>query len=569
MKFLLKNLIIVSIISCLHLHCAQKEDIVAEVGAYTISKSEIVDLLKRKYPKQHSFTDVDISVKKDLLEPLILNKLYLNEGYKKGLNDDPEFINNFENFQMRIIGSKYFERTIVDKLISEQMLEDALAKQGVELKASHIMIAYNKSPRAVKRSLEEARIRANEVLQKLKNGEDFASLVETYSDDPSARSNKGDLGYFMWGKMVPEFFNGAWALEVGQISDPIESPYGFHIIRLEDRRPIKDFEINRNAENLYRTKQALMRTYNDSAAVLWKNHYDRLLEDADYQLYEDKIAEFADTLKVMIKDNPLTAELFQADLRAITLAKWDDDKITVGSLLDKYRTNLARVFSDFREPVKFKAQIERITRDKLVLADAKRLGLDEEEVVARELNGYIEKQMERLIESREIKENVEVSDEEIKAYYDTHRNSFMRPDEIEIWEIDVQDKTLAEQLVARAKKGENFKTLAEKYTEDKFLKKKGGYLGFKNKTGRGSVSKAAHEAGPGGKIGGPVKYGRFWVVFKTGIKHDESVRPLDEVKKRIENLIKNEKIKEEKMDLERKLRETFTVSINEEKLKEI
>ena len=132
------------------MQCTQKEDTVAVVGSYTIPVSDIVELLKRKYPNQNSFSEVDISVKKDLLEPLIIRKLYLNEGYNKGLDNDPVFKKNYENFQMRVIGSKYFERTIIDQLVSEDMLSEALAKQGEELKASHIMIADNKSLKSLK-----------------------------------------------------------------------------------------------------------------------------------------------------------------------------------------------------------------------------------------------------------------------------------------------------------------------------------------------------------------------------------------------------------------------------------
>jgi len=567
MKYFLRTLSILCLSSLILVQCAKKEESIAEVGSFTISKSDIVELLKRKYPNQDSFTDVDVSVKKDLLEPLIVRKLYLNEGIEKGYDEDPEFKNGFGNFQMRIIGSKYFESTVVDKIISKDMLDAALSKQGVELKASHILIANNKSPRVVNRTPEEALKRAREVEKRLKNGEDFAALVEEFSDDPSAASNKGDLGYFVWGKMVPEFFDAAWDLQVGQISEPVESSYGYHIIRLDDRRPVKDFKVNKTPENIYRTKQALMRTYRDSARVLWENQYEKLLSDADYQLYMENITQFADTLKSIIKEKPLTKELFSLALRDITFAKWDGDQITAGTFIDKYQANLPSIFSNFRDPAKLKQQVDRVTRDKIVLEDARRLGLDEEEMVTKELNAFKENQMERLVEAHEIRDSLQVSDEEIKAYYDKNSSLFVRPEEIEIWEIDVEDQGLAGQLAMRAKNGENFEALARKYCEDKQLQKKSGYLGYKNKTGRGSVSQTALEAGQGGKIAGPVKYGRYWAILKTGKLHKASVRPLEEVRRRIQSQIKNEKIKEAKLAFEKKLQETYKVTIDEEKLK--
>ena len=90
MKYFLRTLIILCVGSLLLVQCAKKEESIAEVGSFTIYKSDIVELLKRKYPNQDSFADVDVSVKKDLLEPLIVRKLYLNEGIEEGYDEDPE-----------------------------------------------------------------------------------------------------------------------------------------------------------------------------------------------------------------------------------------------------------------------------------------------------------------------------------------------------------------------------------------------------------------------------------------------------------------------------------------------
>ena len=173
MKIIARTFMFVFVTIFFLIQCGKQEEPIADVGSFSINKSDYIALLKKKYPNQTSFTDIDISIKKDLLEPLIVSKLYLNEAYEKGLDQDPEFKNNLENFQIRMLGSKYFERTIVDKLITQSMLDDAIAKQGVELKASHILIAFDKSPRAIKRSLEEAKARAVEVQAKIEKGGGF------------------------------------------------------------------------------------------------------------------------------------------------------------------------------------------------------------------------------------------------------------------------------------------------------------------------------------------------------------------------------------------------------------
>ena len=80
---------------------------------------------------------------------------------------------------------------------------------------------------------------ANEVKAKLDDGGDFGELAAEYSIDGSAQS-EGSLGYFTAGRMVPEFEDAAFNMEVDEISDPVQSEFGFHIIKVNDIREIED-----------------------------------------------------------------------------------------------------------------------------------------------------------------------------------------------------------------------------------------------------------------------------------------------------------------------------------------
>jgi parvulin-like peptidyl-prolyl isomerase len=101
------------------------------------------------------------------------------------------------------------------------------------IRASHILISYAGAPRTqATRTKEEARQLAEEILAKLKAGEDFEDLARLYSDCPSAKAERcGDLGFFSKGKMVKPFEDAAFALDVGKISGIVETQFGYHIIK--------------------------------------------------------------------------------------------------------------------------------------------------------------------------------------------------------------------------------------------------------------------------------------------------------------------------------------------------
>lgn len=162
-----------------------------------------------------------------LAEYLIDNKLFANAGEAAKLGETPEFKAYMEYLRGRALREQYFEK-ILKSTISEDEAKKiynarvAQLKPETEFAARHILVASED--------------KAKELRAKIVAGEDFAKLAGENSTDPVSKKDGGFLGYFGMGQMVPEFEAAVVKLQKGEVSEPIKTAYGWHIIKLEDRR---------------------------------------------------------------------------------------------------------------------------------------------------------------------------------------------------------------------------------------------------------------------------------------------------------------------------------------------
>ena len=108
------------------------------------------------------------------------------------------------------------------------------AEPPTAITAQHVLVAYKgaeRCPKGVTRTKADAKKRAAEVAEKAKGGADFTALVGEYSDDPAAKERLGSVGKFTRDKMAKPFSDAAFALSVNEVSAPVETPFGFHVIK--------------------------------------------------------------------------------------------------------------------------------------------------------------------------------------------------------------------------------------------------------------------------------------------------------------------------------------------------
>ena len=156
-------------------------------------------------------------------------KLKVKEAESLGMDTIPAFIKELSGYRKQL-ANPY----LVDTEVGEQLIQEVYNRLQTEVRASHILISVseNASPLDTLKAYNKILNLRNEIL----NGADFASAASLYSQDPSARDNSGDLGYFSALYMVYPFENAAFTTALGEVSEIIRTRFGYHILKVTDKR---------------------------------------------------------------------------------------------------------------------------------------------------------------------------------------------------------------------------------------------------------------------------------------------------------------------------------------------
>jgi len=254
--------------------CQQGTDVLARVNGEEMKEGE----LDRRLALE-TFFNPDLEGKEPdreaLLELLIEEKLLLADGADRDIapaEDEVEkFIGILKEQLENLYGSaEEYEKALADKGLAMEDIYSYVRNQltivsiyeevtaGVEVKDEDVEAFYNDN-QAMFQVSEQVRARhilvkdqelAEDLLARAQAGEDFAVLAQEYSEDPGSQAAGGDLGFFPRGMMVPEFEEAAFGAEVGEIVGPVETTYGYHIIKVEEKEPARTISLAEMEENI-------------------------------------------------------------------------------------------------------------------------------------------------------------------------------------------------------------------------------------------------------------------------------------------------------------------------------
>ncbi len=237
-----KIILSLSIITIAQFAFAKAEDkILAKVDGKEVHESEIKDTISTYASLNALGEDANFNydtltpeIKKEIVKSIIVGELLLGEAKKSKVNETAEYKQSLL-FAEKQLTQKLF----LDKLIKENVTDAKMKERYKQMAAQQA----NKQEYKVSHILVKTEEEAKTIKAKLDKSEDFASLAKEFSLDGN-KNEGGSLGYFSNGQMVPAFEEAAAALKVGAISGPVKTDFGYHIIKLEDKRQAKaeDFE---------------------------------------------------------------------------------------------------------------------------------------------------------------------------------------------------------------------------------------------------------------------------------------------------------------------------------------
>lgn len=199
--------------------------VVLTIEGEDVSQKEFLSI----YAKNNPNPDVSDAALDEYMELFINYKLKVLEAKERGMDTVPSFLNELKGYR-RQLAKPY----LTDTLFESEMLEHAYDRMNHEVRANHILLKIDSD--AEPADTLKIYNRLMSFKKRIDNGESFSKLASSYSEDPSAKSNGGDLGFFAGMQMVFPFEEAAFTTEIGKTSLPVRTRFGYHLIQVTDKR---------------------------------------------------------------------------------------------------------------------------------------------------------------------------------------------------------------------------------------------------------------------------------------------------------------------------------------------
>ncbi|RMD48142.1 MAG: hypothetical protein D6830_07470 [Ignavibacteria bacterium] len=510
--------------------CSDNKNIVAEIGTHKITLKQ----WQKRYSEFLSSTGIkdNLPMRHDILDNMVNEIiLYYYDDNNKIFNN-PEYQKEIEWLKKEAILAFVKDRDIYAKITAtDEELREAYYKAHVAISARHLFA----------RTKEEA----DNLYQLLKAGADFNTLAKQVFTDSTLKANGGYIGWFTWGDMDPAFEDAAYKLRPGEISSPVQTAQGYSIIKVEDRKVqplMTEYDFNRRKKDIERSLRISKKRPAEKEFI-------KKLMDPEKLKFNNEAIDF-----LFEHLNELNSEVV-LNRSDDWVAQYENRKYRVGEVAELLNSVPLFHRERMRNQRLLRKGIEGLLVQQKIYEYAIDKGYDKNSEV---LEAQYKLTMNKFLQTKmdEISMNASIPDSAAMKYYEENINVFSEPQKINVSEIIVSRKTLADSIMNFLNHGSDFGTLAEKYSIRKWSAKNRGEIGLASLERFGLLKEKLWNA-PIGKIVGPYKINEVFGIFKVTEKVDARPIPFEK--------IKDEVVQKAKLDMRTKLVSNYL----EKKRKEI
>lgn len=509
MKYIKTKLILFSILLTLFvISCSSDDPVVATVGEHEIHLSQF----QKRYENFLLSTGIQDNLRTRLgvLDNMINEILLYYYDANTLIFDDPEYQREQEWNKRQAVLAYLKDREIYAKInVTEKELRQAYYRAHVSIAARHLFA----------RTKEEA----DNLYQLLKAGASFKELAKQVFTDSTLRNNGGYLGYFSWGDMDPAFENAAFSLKVGEISKPVKTAQGYSIIKVEDRKEIPLM----TEDDFQKRKKKLERSLRISKKLPYERAYIA-------KIFDDKLLKFNEKgLEILLPmvQSPGEYVLESPNEVNTICAIYKNHKFTALDLLNKLKIVPKYHLQKIDSIRKLKVAIKGILIQDLLYNIAVQKGYDRLPAVQDVYQGlrmktFLKYKMDDIVRS------AFYPDSAIFDYYKKNIAVFSEPRKMEIQEIIVKNKNLANEILLQLKRGANFGKLAKKYSIRKWSAGNNGVIPLSPVEEFGILKDKLWNAKIG-KLLGPLEIKGAYGIFRVLKKQDSKPIPFAEIRNQV------------------------------------
>lgn len=476
------------LLTVLAVGCGTREPVVARVGREKITLKEFKDKFISTFKSEENAKKQGMEERETTLHAMAVELAKYQEAVSMGLDKKPEIAKALEQSARRKALDLLYQDKVINAVITDAAAKHFYEQSGEEVKARHILLK-TPPPDSLNGDTLRVKARIDSIKKAIAGGLSFKAAAKMFSDDATSAADSGNLDWFQWGRMVDEFQEAAWSGKPGQIVGPVRTNYGYHLILVEERRPVQgraafdDVKDNIKAQLKQIEGQKLM----DQARIYVENlhkSYGLEYKDANIETFRKKL------------DDPQTpknqdlATVFTADQKKQVVATYKGGQVTVDSLVTKIGPNAHRVEWNNKQVVI--DLINSIVEPGFLEKDAESQGYLKKAMNDPEAKSEMRQGLIGQLEKVEVSDKVRPTDADDRRFYDTHLSNFIQPEMRTVREIFVKaDSMKAVRIRDRAVKGEDFKKLAMRFNEKESTQPDTGRIGPFEEKRFGLIGKTA------------------------------------------------------------------------------